>query len=405
LVQAGGHIFRQRANRVRPARAYAPQVLGQLEQIDDPATSPAAIHAAMIEALVAGEGLERVAEIAAAQAGAPVGIYVPRPGTEGADGTAAERYVSELVAGDNPVRPEEAVEVAPIVCAGELSGAVVMLADDAEPSPEAGTYLRVAATAALTAIAMMNARDETARTLGASFLGELIGRKDTRVDDVLRRAGLLGLDLSDGLVALCAEPRQGMPAPLVAVVESSGPQAFAEVVDRRLFALVPGRPAAARRLAERLADHASVFLSSHYEEAGDARLALEEAELLAEARASAASGHTFRLLFRLGASRPAELRRFGEEVLGPVVGHDDRHATELELTLRSYLESDCNMNLTAQSTYTHRHTVSNRLTRVRELTGLDPLRSEDRELLGLALKARRLLALRPARDEVAFSPA
>lgn len=369
----------------------------QLPEIDERESSPATVQSAMVEALVAGEGLERVAELAGKHAGAPVGIYVPRPGTEGSDGAPVERYVAALVAGANPELPEEAVGMVPIVCAGELSGAVVMLAAPAaEPSPYADLYLRAAATASVTAIAMMNARDETARQLGgASFLGELMSRNDARVDDVLRRAGLPGRDLGDGLAALCAEPRQVTAESLVAGVEQSCPQAFAEVLGGRLFVLVPGRPAATQRLAERLADRAAVFLSSHYREAGDARLALEEAELLADAGASAAAGHTFRLLFRLGASQPEQLRRFGDEVLGPVVRHDARHATELELTLRTYLESDCNMNLTAQNSYTHRHTVSNRLTRVRELTGLDPLRSEDRELLGLALKAHRLLELRP----------
>jgi hypothetical protein len=35
---------------------------------------------------------------------------------------------------------------------------------------------------------------------------------------------------------------------------------------------------------------------------------------------------------------------------------------------------------------THRHLVANRLRRVRRLTGLDPQRGYDRELLGLALR-------------------
>lgn len=368
-----------------------------LAEIDERAASAATVQRAMIEALVAGEGLERVAELAAEHAGAPVGIYVPRPGTDGSDGAPVERYVAALVAGADPEPPEEAAGMVPIVCAGELSGAVVMLAAPAaEPSIYADLYLRAAATASVTAIAMMNARDETARQIGgASLLGELMSRNDARVDDVLRRAGLPGRDLGDGLAALCAEPRHAAAESLVASVEQSCPQAFAEVLGSRLFALVPGRAAAANRLAERLADRADVFLSSHYGEAGDARLALEEAELLADAGASAAAAHTFRLLFRVGASQPERLRHFGEEVLGPVVRHDARHATELELTLRTYLESDCNMNLTARQGHTHRHTVSNRLTRVRELTGLDPLRSEDREPLALAFKVRRLLELRP----------
>ena len=40
------------------------------------------------------------------------------------------------------------------------------------------------------------------------------------------------------------------------------------------------------------------------------------------------------------------------------------------------------MNATAAAIYAHRHTVAYRLDRVRELTGLDPMQSEDRERLG-----------------------
>ena len=48
--------------------------------------------------------------------------------------------------------------------------------------------------------------------------------------------------------------------------------------------------------------------------------------------------------------------------------------------------------LPAQAIHAHRHTVAYRLERVRELSGLDPLRSEDRERLGLWLKAYRIIA-------------
>ena len=51
-------------------------------------------------------------------------------------------------------------------------------------------------------------------------------------------------------------------------------------------------------------------------------------------------------------------------------------------------------NATATAIYAHRHTVAYRLDRVRELTGLDPMQSEDRERLGLGLKAYRIIAPR-----------
>jgi len=373
-----------------------PQPIG----LDASERSPLTVQAAMLEALVAGEGLQRVGEIAEQHAGAPVGIFVPRPGTDGATGSPAERYVAELVAGGDPAQPDDVAEVVPIVSAGELQGAVLMLGDG---GPEAYDYLCAAAVAALTGIAMLNARDDTARSLDASLLGDLLAREEVRAGDVLRRARLLGSDLGDGAVALCIDPRGRQPGGLVALILSERPDALAEKVGKRVYALLPGDVEAARRAVDRLRGQVVVGVSSHYREAGDARLALAEAELLLDVAASGppagetAASSTFRLLFRLFASHPEEVWRFSDSTIGAIVRHDERHGTELVATLRAYQEHNCNMNLTAKAIYTHRHTVSNRLARVQELTGLDPFQGEDRELLGLALKARRIVELRPTR--------
>jgi hypothetical protein len=56
--------------------------------------SPQNAHAAMVEALLAGEGFRRVAAITEACAGAPVRILLPRPGSDGSSGSSAERYVA-----------------------------------------------------------------------------------------------------------------------------------------------------------------------------------------------------------------------------------------------------------------------------------------------------------------------
>ena len=52
------------------------------------------------------------------------------------------------------------------------------------------------------------------------------------------------------------------------------------------------------------------------------------------------------------------------------------------------------MNATARAIYAHRHTVAYRLERVRELTGSIPAATEDRERLGLGLKALRIVEAR-----------
>jgi DNA-binding PucR family transcriptional regulator len=92
------------------------------------------------------------------------------------------------------------------------------------------------------------------------------------------------------------------------------------------------------------------------------------------------------------ASHPQEVRSFYEDTVAPLVRYDAQYSTDLLGTLSAYLGNNCNMNATAQSIHAHRHTVGYRLDRVRELTGLDPLRSEDRERLGLGLKAYRIIA-------------
>ncbi len=91
-------------------------------------------------------------------------------------------------------------------------------------------------------------------------------------------------------------------------------------------------------------------------------------------------------------SHPSEVRSFFEDTVAPIVRYDEQYATHLLSTLDSYLANNCNMNATAQAIHAHRHTVGYRLERVKELTALDPLRSEDRERLSLGLKAYRIVA-------------
>ena len=69
--------------------------------------TPRGAHLEMVGAVLAGQGLERIAEIAAAHAGAPVAVVVPRLGAGGAaDGAQFERYVMARLEGGRPERPE-----------------------------------------------------------------------------------------------------------------------------------------------------------------------------------------------------------------------------------------------------------------------------------------------------------
>jgi hypothetical protein len=357
--------------------------------------TPRGAHLEMVGAVLAGDGLERIAEIARAHADAPVAVIVPRLGTPVPDWAPYERYVASRLAGGKPKRPAEVVAEVPIVSGGQELGAVLMLGPG---KPDAGEYLHVAAVAALTEVAVAEARDETEQSLRGSFLEELRTREDLEPTDVVRRARRLGCDLAEGAVALVADPAGRAPGRLLASIAAEHPGALAQVVGERVYALLPGNVDDARRTANRIGRQAVVGISSRYSDPADLRRALEEAELVLEVKSGGGEepgedigGGTYRLLFRVLASHPEEVKSFYEDTIATVVRYDEQYATDLLGTLEAYLAQNCNMNATAQAIYAHRHTVSYRLERVRELTGLDPFTSEDRERLGLGLKAYRII--------------
>jgi len=367
----------------RALTAVADELAGQ---------TPRGAHLEMVGAVLAGDGLERVAEIASAHAGAPVAVIVPRLGVGREPWARYERYVAARLSGGRPQRPSELTAEVPISSGGRQLGAVLLLGRGV---PEAGDYLHMAAIAALTEVAVAEARDETEQSLRGSFLEEVLSRPELDPDEIERRAQRLGFDLEAGYVALCTEANGRVRASLAAEV----PGVLAQAVGPNLYALLPGAPERARTVAARLGRHATLGLSSYRAGAADVRRALEEAELVLGVTAAGGGPPgdeigqgTYRLLFRVLASHPQEVRSFYDDTVAPLVGYDEQYSTDLLGTLSAYLDNNCNMAATAAAIHAHRHTVGYRLDRVKELTGLDPLKSEDRERLGLGLKAYRIIA-------------
>jgi purine catabolism regulator len=81
------------------------------------------------------------------------------------------------------------------------------------------------------------------------------------------------------------------------------------------------------------------------------------------------------------------LRRFANDILGPLRAHDEQNGTELERTLRIFLGNDGHWSTTAGDLFVHVNTLRNRVARIGELTGRDVTRLEDRVDLFLALEA------------------
>ena len=101
----------------------------------------------------------------------------------------------------------------------------------------------------------------------------------------------------------------------------------------------------------------------------------------------------FLLLLSVMIDDPAEIHRFYDDTVAPLVAYDEQYETGLVPTLETFLECDGNVAQTAQRMFTHRHTIRYRLERVRELAGLDVGSSEGREKLSLGLKAMRVLGI------------
>src|SRR5688572_11323347 len=377
-----------------------------------------AVHLQMVDAVLSGEGLERVAELAANATGGSVAIVVPRHDVAVASPAASpaasvlgalRRSVIERARGRPAQVPDGVVAEAPIQNGDELVG-VVALVGLPDAGPEAPEFLHLAAVASLTDVAVEQAKEEVEQNVRGSFLEDLRSRPEIEPRDIVRRAARLGCDLSRGAVILCAELSTDRPRHVVATIAGEVPGALAQHMDGRVYALLPANGAddapeetlqLARRLATKLQRHGVVGVSSFYADPGDLPRAIQEAELVLDVlRQSDApiaediGTGTYRLLFRVLASHPEEVRSFFEDTVAPIVRYDDQYRTDLVGTLEAYLEQNCNMNATASAIYAHRHTVAYRLERVKELTGLDPMQSEDRELLGLGLKAYRIIAPR-----------
>ncbi len=375
----------------------------------------------MIEAVLDGDGLQGVAELAAAEAGGPVAIVLPPRGLAarapgGGELNGLAEYAKARVAETDATAPDPIALERPIEAGGQIVGVVLLLEGetgdgDAPVLVDREEVLRAAALAALAEVAVADAREDAERKMRGGLIEELRSR-EIDADEAAGKAARLGCDLARGAIALVAEIESASPSHATALVEAEYEGSLAQLADGRLYAVLPGRGGddapertlqAAGRIANRLRKHGMAAVSSFYPDPGELHRAIKEAELvldvitrepeIAEAldEGIAASG-VYRLLFRALISDPDEVRSFYRDTVEPLVRYDNQYRSDLLGTLEEYLASDCNMNATARAIFAHRHTVAYRLDRVKELTGLDPQISEDRERLGLGIKAYRILA-------------
>jgi sugar diacid utilization regulator len=294
-----------------------------------------------------------------------------------------------------------------------------------EPPPRA--LLRMVATLIGLEVDRARAPERASEAAVGDFLADLLSRKVTDRENIVARAEELGCDLAAGAVVIIArarpqQPEEGDWRARVLTVAERGARAIertslAALVelgpggpDRELVIVVPGTELG-RRAAGAVAGELESSLANYVVTVAQSRPTADPADLhragaeallaanVAEARGLASLSFeetgAYRLLLPAMSEDPAELQRFHEETVAPLVGYDEQYETELVRTLESFLDADGNVAKTAEKLFTHRHTIRYRLDRVRELTGLDVGSTDGRERLSLGLKAMRVLGIVP----------
>ncbi|MBV9798053.1 MAG: helix-turn-helix domain-containing protein [Solirubrobacterales bacterium] len=299
-------------------------------------------------------------------------------------------------------------------------GVLRMRARDHDPDP---AMLRLVTTLIASEVERVRAPERASEEAAAAFQRAVLSRAIADRDDLVARGKELGTDLGLGgsVVVVRAHPRtpteEDWRRRLLAVAtrgaRSIAPGsigAFGVEDSGEVLLLVPdpdgdaGRRASSavrRELESGLAGFSfAIGRSRHTRDPLELSRARNEALLAANVvegdvdRTELAYEETgtYQLLLP-HMHDPAELGRFYEETVRPLVSYDEQYETDLLGTLSTFLECDANVNATAARLFTHRHTIRYRFERVRELTGLDVSSSDGREKLSLGLKAMRVLGI------------
>jgi hypothetical protein len=272
-------------------------------------------------------------------------------------------------------------------------------------------FLRVVTTLIASEVERLRAPDRASEAAQAGFVGAVMRRQVTDRGDIVAggggrpgrrpprgggRGGGRPPPARSSAPGSVAAPLEGPSEPIAVLLpatEDAIVRRVADAVSRELTASLHGFTFAVGHSRVAL-DPVDLYRAGH-----EALLAANVAEAgpADESRPLSALAFedtgAYRLLLPAMSEDPAELERFYEETVAPLVAYDEQYETDLVQTLETFLDADGNVAGTAQRLFTHRHTVRYRLERVRDLTGLDVSSTDGRERLGLGLKAMRVLGI------------
>ena len=381
------------------------------------AAAPATLEA-LSEAIESGAGLPAVARAAAKVLGTSVAV-IDRSSVVLAVAAASSSEEGKLLANGEGVDSVE-LRVADAVV-GELR-----IRTKGGASSDAPLARMVSALLALE-VERSRSGDWASDEAAGEFVNAVLERRVTDRGDIVARASEVGADLEggSGVIVARAHPhvaqdgdwRARVLTVALRVLRTQAKGSVAVVGNgdaAEVSALVPATDREVlSRAAKALSSELRHSLQGFRLTVAHSRLAQDPVDLYRAGKEAVLAANvaeaeeieilafedtgSYRLLLPAMSEDPSELERFYEETVAPISAYDEQYETELVATVEAYLDNDGNVTPTAETMFTHRHTIRYRLERVRDLCGHDISSTEGREKLGLGLKAMRVLGIAPPR--------
>jgi len=398
------------------------------------------IHERFTKLSLEGAGIRSILEAVGALAGGPAALYSPdgyrvRGVGEASDGMPPRLHVPSAVsqAGAREVRinagrPARAMDLVPVRAGPDVLGLLAVgIADQAADSEGRVRALEHGSTVLALELSKERAAAEVERRLRGDLVEEMLagGLEGDEAERIARQAERLGHRLPHRAWVVVLEPDDDeteaavstrgdrLDAALSGLIRSRMPDALALVRTASAVFLVPDEVApdlaACEKLAGQILAAATPVMKPGTASVGIGNLANSVAELArshVEARqalrltrraggrgrvASYRSLGAFRLLLEV--QSPDALRRFVEELLGPLLQYAQSRDTPLLETLEALSARRWIRRAAARQLGIHINSMSYRVERIQTLTGLSLDDPETRVAISIALRARAMLGM------------
>ncbi|TMF00685.1 MAG: GAF domain-containing protein [Chloroflexi bacterium] len=398
------------------------------------------IHERFTKLSLEGAGIRSILEAVGALAGGPAALYSPdgyrvRGVGEASDGMPPRLHVPSAVsqAGAREVRinagrPARAMDLVPVRAGPDVLGLLAVgIHDQAADSEGRVRALEHGSTVLALELSKERAAAEVERRLRGDLVEEMLagGLEGDEAERIARQAERLGHRLPHRAWVVVLEPDDDeteaavatrgdrLEAALSGLIRSRMPDALALVRTASAVFLVPDEVApdlaACEKLAGQILAAATPVMKPGTASVGIGNLANSVAELArshVEARqalrltrraggrgrvASYRSLGAFRLLLEV--QSPDALRRFVEELLGPLLQYAQSRDTPLLETLEALSARRWIRRAAARQLGIHINSMSYRVERIQTLTGLSLDDPETRVAISIALRARAMLGM------------